>query len=113
MESRKCKAHRSNGEPCNKWAIQGGAVCNTHGGSAPQVKMKAEERIALLVDPAINRIKDLIDNGENDSVRLSAAKDALDRAGLKPVEKRESRNITDLNLREVPDDVLKSLVEGE
>lgn len=51
----------------------------------------AEARIQALVDPAINRIGNLIDFGENDSVRLAASKDALDRAGYKPTEKRETK----------------------
>lgn len=38
---RKCQGHRKNGEPCDRWAIKGGTVCPTHGGSAPQVKAKA------------------------------------------------------------------------
>lgn len=41
----KCSARRSDGEPCAKWAIRGGSVCNTHGGSAPAVRAKAAERL--------------------------------------------------------------------
>lgn len=40
---------------CKKAAIRGGAVCQTHGGGAPQVKAKAQERIReyvqRMVDP--------------------------------------------------------------
>jgi hypothetical protein len=44
----KCSAK---GGKCRRAAIRGGTVCPTHGGQAPQVKAKAQER--LLVDEAI------------------------------------------------------------
>lgn len=37
--------------PCKKRAIQGGNVCTTHGGSAPQVRKKANERLEDILDP--------------------------------------------------------------
>lgn len=40
----KCSATKSNGEPCQKWAIKGGTVCPSHGASLPVVKKKAAER---------------------------------------------------------------------
>ena len=49
-ESRRCTAHTKRG-PCKKAAIMGGRVCTTHGGSAPQVKAKAVERLLDLIDP--------------------------------------------------------------
>jgi hypothetical protein len=36
-----CSAHRSDGQPCQASAIPGGTVCPKHGGSAPQVRIKA------------------------------------------------------------------------
>lgn len=41
---KKCKAKGRNG-PCNAWAIKGGDVCKMHGGMAPHVKRKAQERL--------------------------------------------------------------------
>ena len=42
-----CKATSSvTGAPCKRHAIQGGAVCAFHGGSAPQVRMAADRRVA-------------------------------------------------------------------
>ncbi|MBK9156703.1 MAG: hypothetical protein IPM11_01005 [Micropruina sp.] len=41
-----CTAMTSKGKPCRLAPITGGTVCRTHGGSAPQVRRKADERIA-------------------------------------------------------------------
>jgi hypothetical protein len=52
-----CTAHSARtGLPCQKHAIAGASVCRTHGGAAPQVKRKARERLAILVDPAIDEL---------------------------------------------------------
>lgn len=51
-----------------------------HGGAAPQVKAKAEERLRALVDPAIDRLEKLIKD-DSSGVALAAVKDILDRAG--------------------------------
>lgn len=51
--------------------------------------MAAEARIQALVDPALTRLGLLIDNADGDSVKLSAVKDVLDRAGYKAVDKTE------------------------
>lgn len=55
-----------------------------HGGAAPQNRRKAEERLALLVDPALEALADLVDFGENGQVRLRAARAILDYAGFRP-----------------------------
>jgi hypothetical protein len=51
-----------------------------HGGAAPQVKKKADERIRDLIDPALNRLAKLIEDASS-AVALAAVKDVLDRAG--------------------------------
>ncbi len=43
----KCKAKRTDGEPCKAWPIKGAEVCRVHGGRAPQVKAAAKRRVAL------------------------------------------------------------------
>jgi hypothetical protein len=43
-QARRCKGHKTNGDPCNNYAIVGGVVCHAHGGRARQVKAKAAER---------------------------------------------------------------------
>src|SRR5687768_12526908 len=51
-DPRLCSASSSNTRQlCRKWAIRGGHVCPTHGGSAPQVRRKALERLEHLIDP--------------------------------------------------------------
>jgi len=42
---RKCQARKTNGDPCGRWAIEGGTVCPSHGGRAPQVKAAAERQV--------------------------------------------------------------------
>lgn len=42
-----------------------------------------------MVDPLLTELFRIAQSGENDSVRLAAVKDALDRAGYKPRERVE------------------------
>lgn len=42
----KCRARRTNGEPCGNYPVQGAEVCRKHGGGAPQVRARAAERRA-------------------------------------------------------------------
>jgi hypothetical protein len=52
-----CSARaKSTGERCRCSAIRGGTVCHKHGGSAPQVKRKARERILLARNLACERL---------------------------------------------------------
>lgn len=44
-KSRRCRARRTDGQPCGCWAIRGGYVCRVHGGAAPQVRAKANARL--------------------------------------------------------------------
>lgn len=81
----KCTAHSSQtGQPCRNNAIEGATVCRMHGGSAPQVRQKARQRLLEAVDPLMAELIRLALHGESESVRVAATKDALDRAGLNP-----------------------------
>ena len=74
----KCTAHKTNGEPCNAWAIKGAKVCRVHGGMAPQVQRKAAERIAEVRDLAVVKLLAKIEKGARDAdarVLLAAVKD--------------------------------------
>lgn len=80
--------------------IQGATVCRMHGGSAPQVRAKAEERIRQIAEQqAIPRIASLIDSAESDYVRLAAARDMLDRAGFGAKQKLEHTGSMTFTLR--------------
>jgi HEAT repeat protein len=87
LERQLCSAHSSRtGDPCRLPPILGATVCRNHGGAAPQVRRSAHERLAEMVDPLLTELFRIAQSGENDSVRLAAVKDALDRAGYKPKE---------------------------
>ncbi len=79
---RQCTAmsHRS-GQRCRKSAIKGGTVCATHGGSAPQVRLKARQRLDALVLPAIEALAAAMKSGDVRAA-LRAAAMVLDRAGF-------------------------------
>lgn len=73
---------------CKQPAIPGGTVCRFHGGAAPQVRQAAKDRIAALVDPAIDALQRALDHKDvNAAVR--AARDLLDRAGLAPPQQKQ------------------------
>ena len=87
----KCKAHKKDGSRCGHYPIRGGTVCKYHGGAAPQVQMKAKERLEALVAPAIMVLGKLLHCDECPSVQLGAVRDVLDRNGFKPTDKVESK----------------------
>ncbi len=43
----RCSGHTRQGNQCIRYAVVGASVCWKHGGGAPQVQAKAEERISL------------------------------------------------------------------
>ena len=48
---------KQSGKRCQLKPIPGGTVCRIHGGSAPQVKLAARARLALMVDPALSLLE--------------------------------------------------------
>lgn len=79
----RCSARRKSGEPCRNYAIRGANVCRMHGGGAPQVRAAAQVRILMAADRAAAQLVVLMyDQTAPHSVRLAAARDLLDRAGL-------------------------------
>lgn len=80
---RQCTAtSKQSGQQCRRPAIAGGFVCRFHGGAAPQVKDKARERLAMLVEPALAKLAKLVKQDKNPAVALGAVKDVLDRNNL-------------------------------
>lgn len=63
-------------------------MCRYHGGAAPQVKLKAMERLFSLQDPAIDRLQQLIGQEQFPTVAYAASRDVLDRTIGKPVEQQ-------------------------
>lgn len=81
---------KSTGNQCKRDAIKGGTVCYVHGGSAGQVKEKAQERLDELAEPAIVELGRIIEDDEaSDSDKIKACKDVLDRAGYPKTERKE------------------------
>lgn len=81
--SKQCSAMRTDGKtPCGRWAIAGGTVCPKHGGQLPNVKEAARKRIEALAPRATEVIEELMEGAVSEPVRLGAARDVLDRAGV-------------------------------
>lgn len=66
-----------------------------------QIQERVKRMVQDMVPASLSAIQALIDQGESESVRLAAAKDVLDRAGLKPVEKTEVTNIESMSDEEI------------
>ena len=89
-KSTRCTAHsKTTGKQCGRSAIPGGTVCRYHGGAAPQVIERARLRLAALVLPAVDYLGRGVRQKKSNSPGVASARDILDRAGLKPVEKHE------------------------
>jgi hypothetical protein len=69
-----------------------------HGGATGAVRRRAQERLAALVDPAITELAKLIRTADSDSVRISAIKDILDRAGYRPADKIEQATAVEIRV---------------
>ena len=103
VEDNQCTATaKSTGERCQRYAIKGSNVCQVHGGSAPQVKKKAQERLDEMADKTtadmqrvLDDLTDIYEHADADEkveiareIRQSWVK-ILDRTGHGPTEKRE------------------------
>lgn len=126
---------------CGNWAVRGTgfnntkAVCRKHGGSLPNVRAHADAivegaRLALAdsVPDAVAKLVRLATSDEAPhQVQLNAAKDILDRAGLKPGDKVEvdigigvekpsemiMKKITEMRKDEVEANVEEAEIVGE
>lgn len=86
----RCTKTKKDGKQCNRWSLRGAMVCYVHGGKMPHVQKKAAAvveaaRLKLLglSEEAVEVLEDLVKPGTPDAIRLKAAQDILDRAGLK------------------------------
>jgi hypothetical protein len=87
-----CTARRTNGEPCRAPVIRGARVCRAHGGLAGHVREAARLRLERLVEPSIGTVREIMLRGETHAVRLKAATEILDRAGIVAEQKVEVDN---------------------
>src|SRR5215212_1973918 len=79
----RCQAHNPSGRRCGFEAIDGGVVCERHGGLAPQVRRRAAERLIMTADAATKMLVRMMEDSEVPfGVRAKIAQDLLDRAGL-------------------------------
>jgi len=102
-DERRCTATaKSTGERCERPAIKGSNVCYQHGGAAPQVEKKAQERLDEMADSVtadmqevVKDLRDVYDEADDEEkARLASEirkvwEDVLDRTGHGPEEKRE------------------------
>lgn len=92
----RCTGIKDDGTQCKKFAVRGTGVksgrpvCMVHGAQLPNVRKAADAYVAsvrmrLIQDAglAADTLFDLMENSSADSVRLKAATEVLDRAGLK------------------------------
>ena len=83
-ESRRCTAHSSQtGKRCKKAAILGGNVCTSHGGRAAQVQRSARERLAELIEPALEGLLKALKSNDLPTI-VRASQIVLDRCGFHP-----------------------------
>jgi hypothetical protein len=79
------------GQRCGRWSIEGHDKCIVHGGNLPNVKEAARKhveaaRLRLIggADDAIDTLFELMSSSQTaDNIKLGAAKEILDRAGVK------------------------------
>lgn len=67
--------------PCKNNAIRGGSVCHAHGGSTPQVRKAARQRLLYARDAALARIIQELDNPDAD-IAMKAATLAMKHAPM-------------------------------
>lgn len=78
-----CTATNRQGNRCRRYAIKGGNVCLSHGGGAPQVRRKAQERLLGAADLMVGVLINIARNRYMPAAaRVTAARDLLDRAGI-------------------------------
>ncbi len=70
-----------------------------HGGAAPQVKQKAQERLAAFQDRAIDRLIQLAEQKEYPSTAFAAVRDVLDRTMGKPIEQVNNTGSMEVRFR--------------
>jgi hypothetical protein len=87
----RCKAmSTTTGERCKRWSIRGTTVCQSHGGRLPNVVEhsqavveSARMNLMGMTEDAVEVIRELLQAGTAEAVRLKAAENVLNRSGIK------------------------------
>lgn len=81
---------KSTGKRCGRWSLAGATVCVKHGAQLPNVKAHADAvvdaarmRLYGLAEDAVDVMEELMRPGTADQVRLKAAENVLNRAGIR------------------------------
>ena len=90
LPSVQCTANRRDGNRCEAWSVIGLTVCLKHGGNLPNAKKAAEARkdtarlkLMNLTEDAAEMVEYLMNYSSQDQIKLKAALEILDRAGIK------------------------------
>jgi hypothetical protein len=100
-----CIQIKKDGERCNRWSLRGYSKCFVHSGRGnfenvnnyiEAVKESARLRLVGNSDEAVTVLEQLMQPGTAEAVRLRAAAEVLDRAGIKgPVDVNVEVNVTE------------------
>lgn len=84
-----CAARTRAGTRCHLAVPAGSRYCERHGDPAERARQKVAARLRALAPRALEALQALMDQAEQDAVRLQAARDVLDRAGYKAPSRHE------------------------
>lgn len=86
----RCVTIKRDGNRCGRWSIRGATVCLVHGGRLKNVRQHAAAavdaarmRLIDLSDDAVSVLSELTSSETAPAIRLKAATEILDRAGIK------------------------------
>ena len=100
--SQKCSAHsKRTGKQCGQWAIPGGRVCKWHGGAAPQVIAKAEERLEMHYPKAVRVAGELLDRPEFPTVQAQMVKFIVEHKDGRATERLDANVNLQVNIVDV------------
>jgi hypothetical protein len=75
---------KKDGDQCGKVAMEGSGSAGRTEAAAPQAKAAARRRLDEAADRMARELHKIATTSESESVKLTAVRDALDRAGPKP-----------------------------
>ena len=79
----RCNGTLQSGQRCRREAVDGSVVCDIDGGTAPQLRRHAAERLITTADQAAQMLVRMMEGREVPfGVRAKIAQDLLHRAGL-------------------------------